>query len=331
MAFQSHRTRFKGDLAGIQQEKIVELDYQKENLEERMSFLKGKYKDVEKYHEEYTSEYYKVNVNTDDNLSADINIFKAIERDGNYLLNSLDVPRDSQHKYTMLTQEEFDRLIKKEEKGDITDEAYKNILEPKDKNDYINMDLKITSKDLTEDSEMGEVLRNYDVVREHIKQEVGKIKEKKGSYLNVYRAKLLLGTINCDMLDVKKSYKGITRPSTKLGDIGSAPDYNSIKYSNPAHIKAIISNVRFGDIEPDSMLSHLAYDIEKAIKSLYENGKLDDLDMEVVDCINSGMTIRATGEELKRDKKAIQQRLDKICRRVALYYTYIEECYDIVR
>jgi len=324
VAFQSHRTRFKGDLAGIKQEKIIELDYKKENIGERLDYINKKYSYVRKYHEEYTSEFYKVNVNTDDNLSSDINVFKAIERDANYLLNSVDIPRDSQHKYTMLTQEEFDRLIKKEEKEDITDDAYKNILKPKFKNDYINMDLKITSKDLKENSEMGEVLRDYQRVKLHLNKENKKIKSKQNSYLNIYKIKLLSGTINCDMLDVKKSYKGITRPSTKIGDIGSAPDYDSIDYSNKDHVKAIICNVRFGEIKPDSILSHLAYDIQKAIKILHENGKLDDLDMEVIDCINSGMTIRATSDELKRDKKAIQQRLDKICRRVALYYTNVE-------
>ena len=324
MAFQSHRTRFKGDLAGIEQEKIEELDYERENSKERLDYINKKYSYVSRYHEEYTSEYYKVNVNSDDNLSADINVFKAIERDGSYLLNSLDIPRDSQYKYNLLTQEEFDKKLNDEKKVDLFSEELIDVLKPSFKNDYINMDLKITNKDLAEDSEMGEVLRDYDAVKSHLKDEMKKIKLKQGSYLNVAKAKMILGTINCDMLDVKRSYKGITRPSTKLGDIGSAPDYDSIKYSNPDHVKAIISNVRFGEIQPDSMLSHLAYDVEKAIKSLYENNKLDDLDREIVDCINSGMTIRATGEELSRDKKAIQQRLDKICRRVALYYTYLE-------
>ena len=282
MAFQSHRTRFKGDLAGIEQEKIVELDYQRENLEERLDYINKKYSYVSRYHEEYTSEYYKVNVNTDDNLSADINIFKAIERDGNYLLNSLDIPRDSQHKYNLLTQEEFDKKLKDEKKVDLFSEDLVDILKPSFKNDFTNMDLKITNKDLEEDSEMGEILRDYDAIKSHLKDEIRKIKSKQGSYLNVTKAKMALGTINCDMLDVKKSYKGITRPSTKLGDIGSAPDYDSIKYSNPAHVKAIISNVRFGEIEPDSMLSHLAYDIKKAIDSLYANNKLDDLDRKSV-------------------------------------------------
>lgn len=324
MAFQSHRTRFKGDLAGVPQKDISELDYTKEKISERVEYINMKYSYVRKYHEEYTSEHYKVNVNADDNLSGDINIFKALERDANYLLNSVDIHRDRQHKYNILTQEEFDKLLKKEEKDDITEESYKNIVKPKEKNDFINMDLKITQKDLKENSEMGEILRDYQVVKEHLKEEICKIKEKNPSYLNIYKAKLLLGTINCDMLDVKKRYKGITRPSTKLGDIGSLPNYDAIMYSNPAHVKAIISNVRFGDIQPDSMLSHIAFDIQKAIKSLHSENRLDILDIEIVDCINSGMTIRATALELKRDKKAIQQRLDKICRRVALYYTYLD-------
>lgn len=324
MAFQSHRTRFKGNLAGIEQEKIIELDYQRENLEERLDYINKKYSYVSRYHEEYTSDYYKVNVNTDDNLSSDINIFKAIERDGNYLLNSLDIPRDSQHKYNLLTQEEFDKKLNDEKKVDLFSEDLVDILKPSFTNEFTNMDLKITTKDLAEDSEMGEILRDYDAIKSHLKDEMRKIKSKEGSYLNVAKAKMILGTINCDMLDVKKSYKGITRPSTKLGDIGSAPDYDSIKYSNPAHVKAIISTVRFGDIEPDSMLSHLAYDIEKAIKSLYANNKLDDLDMEIVDCINSGMSNTATAKEVNRDESTVRGRLDKICRRVALYYTYLE-------
>lgn len=324
MAFQSHRTRFKGNLAGIEQEKISELDYKKENIAERLDYINKKYSYVRNYHEEYTSEYYKVNVNSDDNLSADINIFKAIERDGNYLLNSLDVPRDSQHKYNLLTQEEFDKKLKDEKKADLYSEELIDVLKPSFKNDYTNMDLKISSKDLLEDSEMGEILRDYDAIKSHLKEEMQKIKLKQGSYLNVAKVKMILGTINCDMLDVKRSYKGITRPSTKLGDIGSAPDYYSIKYTNPAHVKEIICKVRFGDIEPNSMLSHIAYDIEKAIKTLYQGGKLDDLDMEIVDCLNSGYSERRTADELNKGKTTIQQRINKICRRIALYYTYIE-------
>lgn len=322
MAFQSHRTRFKGDLAGVEQKSIIELDYTKEKIKDRLQYIERKYDNVGKYHEEYTTDFYKVNVNTDDNLSADINIFKAIERDGSYLLNSLDIPRDKQHKYNILTQEEFDEMLKKEAKEDITDDAFKNILASAPKNDYINMDLKITPKDLKEDSEMGCILRDYDRAKTHVKGEILKIKDKQESYLNVYSAKLLSGTIGCDMLDVKKSYKGITRPSNKLGDIGSLPDYSSIKYSDPKHIRAIISVVKLGDLEPDSELSHIAFDIKVAIEELYKRKILDDRDLYIIEGVNSGVSMRKLAKELGIKHQSVSERFSKVVDKIALYHTH---------
>lgn len=324
MAFQSHRTRFKGDLAGIEQEKIVELDYQRENLEERLDYINKKYSYVSRYHEEYTSDYYKVNVNTDDNLSSDINIFKAIERDANYLLNSVDIPRDKQHKYNIMTQEDFDKLLKKEEKDDITDEAYQNILKPKFKNDYINMDLKITSKDLTEDSEMGKILREYNRVKNHIKNEHNSIKKGGKSYLSFYDIKRNMGTLNCDMLDVKKSYKGITRPASKLGDIGGDIDWTEVDYTDAGQIKELIKIVNFGEIRPDDELSHLAYDLEDAIDNLKKRGALDQIDLDIIEGINAGVSMRKLEEELGISNQAISKRYNKIAEKLAMYFSIIK-------
>ena len=324
MAFQSHRTRFKGDLAGIEQEKIVELDYQRENLEERLDYINKKYSYVSRYHEEYTSDYYKVNVNTDDNLSSDINIFKAIERDANYLLNSVDIPRDKQHKYNIMTQEDFDKLLNKEEKDDITDEAYQNILKPKFKNDYINMDLKITSKDLTEDSEMGKILREYNRVKNHIKNEHNSIKKGGKSYLSFYDIKRNMGTLNCDMLDVKKSYKGITRPASKLGDIGGDIDWTEVDYTDAGQIKGLIKIVNFGEIRPDDELSHLAYDLEDAIDNLKKRGALDQIDLDIIEGINAGVSMRKLEEELGISNQAISKRYNKIAEKLAMYFSIIK-------
>lgn len=329
MAFQSHRTNFIGDLSGIKQSEIVKLDYSEEKLKERLAYINKKYAKTSTYFEEYTSNYYKSNLNTNDNLSCDINIFRAIERDGTYLLNSFDVERDRQYKYYLLTQEEFDKKIKEEQKIDIRNEelvdksAY--ILNPNFKNTYTNMDLTLTRKDIEEKSEMGEILRDYEAIRQHLRNELKNIKDKNNSYLNVSKIRKALGTIKCDMLDVKKCYKGITRPSTKLGDIGSLPSFDHIDYTNPNHIKAIISNVRFGDLEPDSMLSHISYDIKNAINKLYINKKLDSLDIEIIDCKNSGYTERRIAQELHKGKTTIQQRLRKIYRRIALYFKYVEK------
>ena len=75
----------------------------------------------------------------------------------------------------------------------------------------------------------------------------------------------------------------------------------------------------------------IKYFINEAVKpengedwEVYVNNKLDDLDMEIIDCINSGYSERRTAEELGKGKTTIQQRMGKICRRIALYYTYLE-------
>lgn len=165
MAFQSHRTNFKGDLAGVEQNSIIQLDYTLESLEKRINYIKTKYKEISEYHEEYTSDYYKVEVNSNDNLSADINIFKAIERDASYLLNSLDVPKEREYRYNLLTQEEFDKLLRGENKADLYSDSFLNILKPDFTNDYINLSLVVTKRDILEDSEMGEILRQYNDIR----------------------------------------------------------------------------------------------------------------------------------------------------------------------
>lgn len=324
MAFQSHRTRFKGDLAGIEQEKIIELDYTKEKVKERMEYIKMKYSYVRKYHEKYTSEYYKVNVNTNDNLSSDINIFKAIEKDANYLLNSLDLPREGEYKYNLLTQEEFDKKIKTENKADLYGEGLVDVLRPELKNDYVNMDLKIEAKDLREATELGRILREYEVVRIHLKKEMNNIKDGEGSYLKLYQIKNNLGSMKGDMLDCKKSYKGITRPSTKLGDESGKFYLEHIDYTNPDVVKAIITTIRFGEIQPDSILSHLAYDIEVVVKRLYEKGSIDSLDLEIIDCINSGMNNVRTAKEVNRDESTVRTRVNKICKKIAEGCTYIK-------
>ena len=324
MAFQSHRTRFKGDLAGIKQEKIVELDYERENLEERLDYINDKYSKVSEYHEEYTSEYYKVNVNTDDNLSADINIFKAIERDGNYILNSLDVPRDSQQKYKFYTKEEFDKIQHKERMNiPLDNPEVLNIVKPDFKNQYKSNDLTINKSDF-DDELIGEILTQYESLREHLREEMIKVKNKEGSKYDLGFIKRNLGSLLGDMIDTKRMMKVVLRPASKLGDIGSRPDFNSIKYSNPAHVKAIINNVKFGDIEPDSELSHIAYDIANARDKLHQRGSLDKIDLEIIEGINAGVSMRKLEEELGISNQAISKRFNKICEKIALYYTYLE-------
>ena len=99
MAFESYRNKFKGSLADIEVAKIRTLDKNILGFEDRKSFLEEKYKKITPFIEEYNSNYYKSNLNSDDSLSSEINIFKYLENDATYLLNSIDVEKEKPRRY----------------------------------------------------------------------------------------------------------------------------------------------------------------------------------------------------------------------------------------
>lgn len=335
MAFSSYRTRFAGTLSGVPIEELKELDYSISTFKGRLAFIKKKYKRVKPFYDSYifTSEeeqdvntedgieFYKVNLSTTDELSSEINIFKFIERDASYLLNSSDLPRDKQQEYTILDEEEFKKLLIKERKNiSLNSSEVMEILKPKEENFYKDNDITISPKDLTDDI-TGSVLSDYNTLRNHLKKEMAKVKNKEKSVYDLGFLKRNLGTLMADMVDSKKILRGITNPSKKGGDESGMFYTDLIDYTNENHIKAILRNVKItGELEPDNELSHIAYDIEVAIKKLHSKGKLDDLDLEIVECYNSGYSERNIAEELDKGKTTIQQRLSKIVKRISEYF-----------
>lgn len=342
MAFSSHRTRFKGELAGIKTDQLSQLDYTKNTLKERKEYINNKYekvkgfyndyifckeknvdlnKDEELYTKEELEQYYKYNLNASDNLSQDINVFKTCERDATYLLNSSDIQRDKKQQYIFLNEEEFLEKIKKEK--NISCEGNVEVLEmlvPATTNTYINMDYKIDNSDFNH-HKTAEVLGEYSKLRDKLRTEMDKIKSKDKDALPLYLVKNNLQTVNDDMILSKIQLRGIRDSAKKLGDESGAFDIDSIDYSNPKHIKSIVENIKFGDLSPSSDLSHIAYDIEKAIKTLHSNKIIDDIDMEIVDCVNNGYTQRAIAEELGLSKTTIVQRMNKIYRRISEFFS----------
>lgn len=339
MAFSSYRTRFQGTLANVSIEELKELDFNKETLKERLEYINKKHERVKSFYDTYIytadeeddtatedekREYYKVNLNTTDELSSEINIFKYLEADGNYILNSLDIPRDKQQQYRILSEEDFKKLLAREksltvlEAQEQTEDNTMDILASKETNDYTNMNHRITKRDL-EDPRTAKVLRVYETAREHLKEEMVKCKNKE-SQMSLYEIKKMLQTINDDMILSKIQLQGIRSPAKKLGDIGSCPNFGCVDYSNKKHIKQILRLVRFGELQPDSMLSHLAYDMQVALKALHKEGKLTDIDIEVADCYNAGMSNIEVAKELNVTEGAIRKRLEKIFKHISTYY-----------
>lgn len=341
MKFISPRARFSGELGGIKVEDLKGLDYNIETLEGRLKEVRNKLEKVSPFFEEYffskedeegetQRQYYKYNPNSNDELSEDINICKYIQAYGSYILNSKDLPKDKQMEYTILSEDEFKKQLLKEMATDFKTDAGV-VLDTRPSNDYKNLDLKITKKDMfpelqnnkygirEKDRELASILNDYETLREHLRGEMAKIKSGEGSYLTLYQIKSMLATIMGDMHDAKRMVLGIKSQAKRLGDESPYNDFSMLDYSNPEHIKHMLKFCSITNTpRPDDMVSHIGYDLYIAIKKLVKSKKIDKIDEEIIECYNSGnYTQEEIGIEIKRDRKVVRQRLDKICRRIA--------------
>lgn len=329
----SPRANFSGSIEGIEVSDLGGLDFNKFNSDERLAFLEEKLKKVDAFflryflQEDGEREYFKCNINTTDELSQDINICKIIERYGTYLLNSSDVKNNMVEKYEILTEQEFKRVLNRESATDF--KAPNCILDTRPSNDYTHLDLKITKSDMfpttkdakygvrKKDLELAEVLKAYERLRVHLKNEMEKIKNKEESTLSLYKIKYLLSTILGDMYDSKRMILGVRCPAKRLGDESPYNDFSAIDYSDKEHIRHCLKFCKITNSpRPDDMCSHIGYDLKKAIERLQAQNKIDFIDLEIIDCYNSNYTIRDIATEVGKDTKTIQQRLDKICRRI---------------
>ena len=198
-------------------------------------------------------------------------------------------------------------------------------------NDYKNLDLKITKKDMypelqkntygvrDKDRELASILNNYETLREHLRSEMAKIKTGEGSYLTLYQIKSMLSTIIGDMHDSKKMVLGIRNQAKRLGDESPYTDYTTLDYSNPEHVKHCLKFCRITKTpRPDDMVSHIGYDLHKAINKLSKRKKIDNIDKEIIECYNSGnYSLDEIGKELNISKVAVFKRINKISKKIS--------------
>lgn len=324
--YENHRNFFSGKLCEgkISLNNINTLDSTKESSIDRLDFINSKYKKVIPFYEEYINKFYKVSVTSKNSLSEDINVFKSLETDATYLINSKDIKKDKTI-YKILNEKDFKKILQKEKffsKQQCEDEVLE-ILESMS-NDYINIKQKIYKQDF-DDPDLKEVLVSYEILKAYLKNEMHNLKNKKESNFTLHRLKKLLKNINDDMLLAKIQLKGIRSPAKRLGDISAKPDYSLVHYSNPFHVRQILKNIKFCSLQPDSELSHIIFDIKNTIVILYHTNKIDYLDLKIIKYYNKSYSFKKIAIIVKRDTKTIQQRINKIIHKISNYYILKEK------
>ena len=324
---------FKGKLEGITLDdlKITKEDKEKKFLCERKEVLNRKYEKVSKFYEAFTSEVYKPNLKENEPLSHLINVFKQLEYDGNYLLNSIDVKREKNINKAL---EDYDRaLVSVATKNHSNYEIAMSVTSQGNNTRYTNTETIITVDDLNNKS-YGEYLKAYNVTRDILIEQMlflqGRLKieeneveiEKTTHSLNQIIS--LLANINKDMKIVKESFQGLTKyviKDKKQSYVNNTTLLDNISYSNPNHISHILKYVDLNQpLAQNDDVSIVATDIKQVISILTKNKILKEKHLSVLTLIqNSNLSFEEIGKNLNISRKTVYNRFNFVVKKICDY------------
>ena len=197
---------------------------------------------------------------------------------------------------------------------------------------YKSNNIKITPELIKENSELCEVLREYQPLRELLGQELQKIKKgeptreiiiKKKKDGEIIRTPLSfkmvrehLSEVNSDMLlsiKYKKGLDGLRPAPTPIYD--NKLDF--IDYSDWKMVKKLLGHLWLGETPMNEDDIILVADLQRALKEL----KLSALDSSIITKYNEGWTIQDIGEEVGLHHSNVSRRIDKVCKFISEYLT----------
>lgn len=254
-------------------------------------------------------------------LSEDVYLAKKLEAYASWLLKSekgdFDLLTDKQR-----IKAEASKVVHlKGESNEIDDKFLE--ANKANGNCYKSNAIVITPALLKEDSELGEILREYQPLREMLGKELQKVKNRQATKLIVnqegetvplnYRMiREHLGEVNADMKLSISKLKGLEgeRPTPTKA---RAMDCDTIDYSNANVIKKLIGTGLI-DLEnrttcKSEMLSIITVDLSKALEAL----ELSVLDSSIISMYNDGWQVQEIGQEVNLHHSNVGRRIYKVC------------------
>lgn len=207
------------------------------------------------------------------------------------------------------------------DKLDFKKEGYINNRPSKEeKKYYTNIKPSVNKEELNERNDwLIATLNSYVTMQEYLKKEMNNIKCGEYSKYALFQLVGLMSDIKKDMIDAKKQLGGIRNQAKRLGDENPMNDYSELDYKNEEHIKLLLKYCRITKTpRPDDMMSHMGYDLHCTIQNLVNAERLDKIDLEIIECYNAGYSEREIAKEINRGTTTVQQRLNKICKRISL-------------
>ena len=307
----------------------VELKKEITKVEERVEYLDVELKRITSEVEELDS-YCSLNDTNFKKLSEDVYFSRRLETYATWLLKG-EMEKEEEYSYDLLTDKQYNEKEKAKRfipKGEGNTEAQEEAQVEKLKTNgiqYKSNNIKVTPALIKEDSELGEVLRAYQPLRELLGQELQKIKageatktiaNDKGELvpLSFKMVREHLGEVNADMKLSITKLKGLEceRPApTKVYE----NKLDMIDYSNWKMIKKLLGHLWLGETPSNEDDIILVADLQRALKEL----KLSALDSSIITKYNEGWTIQDIGEEVGLHHSNVSRRIDKVCKLISEY------------
>lgn len=299
---------------------MIELKLKGTTREEKLQYLNSTIntpKAKEQYQEGIDKRFNK--------LSEDVYLGKKVEAYASWLL------KGEQGDFDLLT----DKQRLKEEASKVvyltgeSNEENDNFIEANraNGNSYKSNEIVVTPALLKEQSELGNILREYQPLRVLLGQELQKVKNKEVTKeitiekndelitvpLSYKMVREHLIEVNADMklsITYKKGLDGLRPAPTKARDI----DSDTIDYDNWKVIKKLIG-IGLIDLEnrttcKSEMLSIVTVDLVGALKRC----NLSALDSSIISMYNDGWQLQEIGKEVNLHYSNVGRRIDKICK-----------------
>lgn len=269
---------------------------------------------------EYLSKYYSGIANTKTPLSEDNNVFQLIEKMVTYIMNSTEIKEEfskNEIKYIFYKDRDyFEKMLAREVKFDgVLDPNNESgeiflhyFMSADDKNYKEALHMEIEARDLIQEGEMGEVLREY----QSFLNDINIMLSSKTPPCPRYYLTRTKRSLQNDMIDVKTSYKGIFK-GKKVG-VDSC-DYNLlglVDLTDPWHVQQTLK-FPVGDLRPESEMDILLHDLQKAV----DNTKLSDTWKDILEYYRQGMTTYEIAENVGIGQPSVAKAIQNISRRVA--------------
>lgn len=330
--WKNHESYFTGSIGGKNVFDLTKINYDLINSKERLEYLNNLVLECQEFLDTYftgTEErepYYKYNPRTwKDVLSHDTNVCMVLETLATYLLNSRDLPIERQQEYKIFTNEELFKAAQKElnskskSNQGSENEIIEFLLRKSESNGYFVKDTVLKPSDF-EDTEynLGEILKAYDLMYQHLRKHARKLKNGEESPYSVTKIKRLMSGLKDDMILSKEKIKRPIQLENN-GDFKSSVDWDRFDFTNKEHVKAILY-FKPRQLSPEDDLAIIIYDINKIIKHLYKQKKLNVVDLELLEMIQSQFTLSEIAEELEYSgKTSVFKRFDRIVEKIVKY------------